>query len=103
MQEIGTASARRMFGGYGIFLDGLMFALIADGTLYLKTDADNEATFRDRDLKPFVYYKRGRPCAMSYFRAPEETLESRDEMTRWARLAFNAALRAGARKRRRNE
>ena len=35
----GAARARRMFGGVGIYLDGLFIALIADERLYLKVDA----------------------------------------------------------------
>ena len=36
---MGPVSVKRMFGGAGVFRDGLMFALIADDTLFLKTDA----------------------------------------------------------------
>lgn len=100
MQSVGPVSARRMFGGHGIFLDGLMFGLVADSTLYLKADADNESAFTDLGLEAFTYVKNGRPCRLSYFQAPEETLEDPQAMNDWANRAYAAAMRAAATKRR---
>jgi DNA transformation protein len=34
----GQITTRRMFGGVVVFHEGLMFAPVADETLYLKTD-----------------------------------------------------------------
>ena len=87
-------SAKRMFGGYGLFRDGLMFGLVADDTLYFKTDEQSVARFTERELEPFTYSKAGKPMQMSYYRAPEETMDSSDDMCEWARLAYAAALRA---------
>lgn len=90
-------SAKRMFGGYGLFRDGLMFGLVADDTLYFKVDEQNLARFTERELEPFTYSKAGKPMQMSYYRAPEETMDSSDEMCDWARLAYEAARRAAIR------
>ena len=100
MQSIGVVSAKRMFGGYGIFLEGRMFALVADSTLYLKADSETESEFEERGLERFKYHKKGKEYSMSYYCAPEEALEDMDEMNDWARRSFDAALRAAARKRR---
>jgi DNA transformation protein and related proteins len=95
LQDFGTVSVRRMFGGAGIFRDGLMFALIADETLYLKADAVSQGDFEALSLPPFTYgAKGGKRTVMAYWRAPEACLDDRDEMTEWARKAFGAALRA---------
>lgn len=99
MQSVGPVNAKRMFGGYGIFLDGLMFALIADQTLYLKADKESESDFNDRELEAFTYNKKGKEYAMSYFQAPEETLEDAEQMNIWANTAYGVALRAAAGKR----
>ena len=99
MQCIGPASARRMFGGHGIFLNGLMFALVADSTLYLKADKETENDFKERDLEAFTYYKKDKPYRLSYFRAPEEILENNDDMYVWANKAYQVALRSNTRKR----
>ena len=101
MQTVGPVTARRMFGGYGIFLDGLMFALVADSTLYLKADAQNADAFTAQGLEAFTYSRQGKPFRMSYFQAPEACLEDVDEMNLWANRAYEAALRVAAGKRRR--
>ncbi|MFO7189024.1 MAG: TfoX/Sxy family protein [Pseudomonadota bacterium] len=90
----GPVQVRRMFGGYGLYREGLMFAVVVDETLYLKTDAETVHDFRRRGLPPFQYLRRGKPVAMSYYQAPEEVMEDAAEAARWARRAFEAALRA---------
>jgi len=99
MQTIGPVSAKPMFGGHGVFLEGLMLALIADSVLYFKADKESEGEFKELGLGPFTYHKKGKEYAMSYFQAPEETLEDLEEMKIWANKAYAAALRAAARKR----
>lgn len=93
MQSIGPVSAKGMFGGHGVFLDGLMFGLVADSVLYLKCDKESEDKFKAKELEAFTYHKNGKEFQMSYRRAPEETLEDSDEMNIWANIAFDAALR----------
>ena len=98
MQSLGPVSAKAMFGGYGIFLNGLMFGLIADSVLYLKIDQQTEDDFTSKGLEPFTYSKKGKEFKMSYYQAPEEVLEDSDEMHHWAAKAYNAALRAAEKK-----
>lgn len=95
LADFGPVSVRRMFGGAGIFRDGLMFALISDETLYLKADAASQGEFEALGLPPFSYgAKGGKRTVMAYWRAPEACLDDRDEMTEWALKAYGAALRA---------
>lgn len=100
MQSIGPVSARAMFGGYGIFLEGLMFGLVADNVLYFKADEESENEFKAKGLEQFTYNKKGKKIKMAYYQAPEEALEDDGEMKPWAALAYGAALRSGAKKRR---
>lgn len=86
--------AKRMFGGYGLFRDGLMFGLIAGSTLYFKTDSQNLAHFTARELEPFTYPKAGKVVQMSYYRAPEEAFDNSETMCEWAEIAYQAARRA---------
>lgn len=90
----GPISLRRMFSGYGIFRDGIMFGLIHEETLYLKVDAENIADFRDQGLSQFEYVRQGKVIGLSYYQAPETVLEDSNEAARWARRSFEAALRA---------
>ena len=93
-------SARRMFGGHGLFRDGLMFALVADDTLYLKVDAGNRADFEAAGAGPFTYERQGREIALTYYEAPPDVVEAADELGEWSRKAFEAALRTRKPKRR---
>lgn len=87
-------TAKRMFGGYGLFRDGLMFGLVADSALYFKVDDQNRALFEARELTPFIYEAKGKPVTMSYYEAPGEVLDNSDDMVEWAEIAYRAALRA---------
>lgn len=94
---LGDVSARRMFGGYGLYCDGLFFALVADETLYFKVDDGNRADYEALGLGPFKPFD-DKPVTMSYHPPPESALDDPDELLRWARPAFAAAVRAAATK-----
>lgn len=90
----GQITLRRMFAGYGVFRDGVMFGLVYDETLYLKVDEQNIATFRDQSLSQFTYVRQGKIIGLSYYQAPEDLLEDINKAALWARSSFEAALRA---------
>lgn len=96
LQQMGPVYSKRMFGGFGVFLDGLMFGLIADNVLYLKVDAQNKADFLELGLLPFTYDKQGKAMNLSYFQIPEECMDNSDAMIAWGNKGFGAALRAAA-------
>lgn len=96
--SLGPCQVRRMFGGHGIYLDGLMFGLIAGERLYLKVDAQTRPQWEAAGGEPFVFTARGRLVATSYYTPPDEAMESPALMRPWARLALEAALRARAAK-----
>ncbi|GMR16216.1 MAG: hypothetical protein BMS9Abin31_0530 [Gammaproteobacteria bacterium] len=99
MQSIGSVHAKSMFGGYGIYLDGLMFGLVADSVLYLKSDKETEIEFKTKGLEAFTYNKKGKKYKISYYQAPEEALEDGEEMNFWAKKAYGVALKAASKKR----
>lgn len=98
LQEVfalfGSVQARRMFGGYGLYHDSLMFGLVADDVLYLKVDSKSYAMFAERGLAQFVYGKGAKQTKMSYCMAPEEIFDDAEQAKVWASRAFEAALRA---------
>ena len=100
LQSVGPVSSRRMFGGHGIFLEGLMFGLIAGRELYLKVDAQSRAEFVALGLQPFAYMRQGKSMQLSYYQAPEEALEMPGVMTEWGNKAYMTAVRAAAAKNR---
>ena len=94
----GPVTVRRMFGGAGIFCDGLMFALVFDGAIYLKVDDASIPDFEREGSKPFVYTRAKSPGrvgrhSMSYWRLPERLYDDPDELAVWAARAFAIAER----------
>jgi DNA transformation protein and related proteins len=98
MRRTTPVTAKSMFGGWGIYADGLMVGLIADEVLYFKVDASTRAEFAAAGLTPFVYSGKGKAIEMSYWRVPDSALEAPHELADWMRLAQAAARRAAAKK-----
>lgn len=95
---LGPVSVRRMFGGAGVYADGVMFGLVADDTLYLKADDETKGGFEAEGLGRYGYGGQGKRIDLPYWRAPERLLDDPDEMVTWARIALGAARRAAAAK-----
>lgn len=97
-EDFGPIGVKKMFGGYGVYREGLMFALVVDDTLYLKADGENRHHFEQQGLPPFEYLRSGKLARLSYYQAPAELLEDRESAAIWARHAYDAALRGQAQK-----
>jgi DNA transformation protein len=102
-EEFGPVQARRMFGGYGIYHNGVMFGLVADDTLYLKADETTAQYFHSKGLGQFEYEKGEKKVKMSYYLAPDEVLENPGEAKLWAERAYEVAVRTNARKRKKQK
>ncbi len=98
LQPLGPVTLRRMFGGYGLFHERVMFALIAFEQLYFKVDAETEGTFAASDTQAFVYQGKTKPITMSYRSAPSQAMEEPESLLPWAHLAVAAARRGQTRK-----
>lgn len=96
LSTLGRISARRMFGGHGIYCDGLFIAIVSDDVLYLKADAETRAEFEHAGCGIFSYLRRGKPAQLTFYRAPEDTLDAPHLMLPWGKKALAAALRARA-------
>lgn len=95
----GAVSVRRMFGGAGLYADGVMFGLVSDGQIYLKADAATAAAFEREGCGPFEYgTKAGKRAVMSYWRLPDRLYDDPDDLAQWAKRALAAAQRKPAAK-----
>lgn len=94
LAPLGSIRTRRMFGSVGMYCDELFFAIVSGDVLYLKVDDENRAEFEREGLEAFTYESDGVIHALSYYRAPDEALDSPALMQPWARSALAAALRA---------
>ena len=93
-RNFGSVQARKMFSGYGLYHDGVMFALVADETLYLKADASIAHYFEVKGLAQFEFGREGKVIKMSYYAAPEEIFDDPEEAAKWARRSFEVAFRS---------
>lgn len=89
----GALSARSMFGGHGVYHDGVMIALIIEEAVYLKVDPQTEPRFRAAGCEPFVYTRQRKPIELSFWSVPETAMDSPQDMKPWLALAYQAALR----------
>jgi DNA transformation protein len=93
--NFGPVDIRRMFGGVGVFVDGLMIAIVTrDDVVYLKADNQTVPAFEQEGLRPFSYSTRtGTHTLTSYWRIPDRLYDEPEELACWARDAHAAALR----------
>lgn len=92
---LGATRSRRMFGGWGLYVDGLFIALIAGERLYLKVDDETRPAFEAAGCEPFAYSSRDRGLVtLGYWSAPDEAMDSPVAMQPWARRALASAVRA---------
>ena len=98
-EELGGVQPRPMFGGIGLYHEGLFFGIVAGDVLYLKVDDRTRADYIAAGMLPFKPYEH-RSGTMQYYAAPAAVLESPLELAAWARRAIEAAARAEASARR---
>jgi DNA transformation protein len=94
----GPVTVRRMFGGAGIYREGLMFALVFDGAIFLKVDDASIPDFEREGSRPFVYTRAKSPgkigrASLSYWRPPERLYDDPEDLARWAERALAIAQR----------
>jgi DNA transformation protein len=81
-QPFGVVTVRRMFGGAGLFADGVMFGLVSGGL----------TCFEREKCEPFEYAtKNGKRTLTSHWRLPDRLYDDADELAQWARQALAAA------------
>lgn len=85
LSEIVPIRSRRMFGGVGIYGDGLFFAIIADDTLYFKVDESNRPDYQVLGMEQFM--------TMQYYELPADLLEDPDELQLWVEKSLAVAAR----------
>jgi DNA transformation protein and related proteins len=100
LEPLGTITVKAMFGGGGVYLDGVIIGLIAADVLYLKVDDQNRADYEDAGMGPFVPFA-DKPYPMSYWMVPPDVMEDPDVLGQWARKAWEASRRKGGKKRKR--
>ena len=94
LEPLGTVSMRRMMGGATLYLDGIIFAILDEGEIWFKADAETDAVWDAEGCEKFsVTFKDGKVDTMNYRRAPSDVYDDTEAMQRWAKLAVEAGLR----------
>ena len=93
LAPLGHIRPNRMFGCFGLYCDGVFFAIITDDVLYLKGDAQTRATYDDIGMARFTV-PSGRAMTLSYFEVPGEWIENPEPLIEIAHMALGAANRA---------
>ncbi|HEY9214806.1 MAG TPA: TfoX/Sxy family protein [Ancylobacter sp.] len=88
----------RLFGGLGLYADGVMFGLVMHDQIYLKTDADLARDLEAAGAEPFIYQARGRAVTVSYWSLPDAAIDDAEAAAELAARALRVALDAAARK-----
>jgi DNA transformation protein len=96
--DFGELEPRRMFGGYGMYYDDIMIGLVADESLYLKTDDVSAPEFEEWELQQFEYHRHDKVIPMSYYMAPDIVFDNRQAAVEWGQRAYEAAIRSRKKK-----
>jgi DNA transformation protein and related proteins len=93
----GRVHVKNMFGGAGLYADHVMFGLVVDDVIYLKTDAHTRTAFERENCHPFGYdTKHGKRVLTSYWRIPDRLYDDPEGLSDWAKAALEAARRGTA-------
>ena len=87
---LGPIAHKRMFGGVGLYFDGLFFGLIDDDIVYFKVDDITRRRYEAARTKPFQPGGEG-PSQSSYYSLPVNVLEDLDQLKAWASEAVEVA------------
>ena len=89
--ESEAVTARAMMGGFTLYKEGKVFAIVEDEKVYLKGDTKTEAWYLEHKAKKFWYMREGKKQYMNYFLVPEDILENREEFATWVDVALSVA------------
>lgn len=97
LEPLGEVSARRMFGGFGLYCEGVFFGVVDEGVAFFRVDETTVGDYRAAGSGPF-HPIRDKPSMQTYFEVPLGVLERDEELRTWARKAVEAARRRAAEK-----
>ena len=99
LEPLGRVTMRRMMGGATLYLDGIVFAILDEGEIWFKSDAEADAAWDAQGCERFsMTFKDGRVDTMNYRRGPADVYDDPDATRKWAQLAHEAGLRGAAKK-----
>jgi DNA transformation protein len=102
LYALGVVSTKRMFGGHGLFLNGLMFSIVVDDVVYFKGDEQSARIYAYTGCQRFTYMRKDKPVHLNYYQAPDGSLDDSIELHHWATIAVASSERENTKKREKN-
>lgn len=94
LAPFGDITCRAMFGGYSLYRNGIIFAIIADDMLYFKVDDSNRPDFEEKASEPFTYEVKSKRVSMSYWQVPLEVMEDETQLIAWVEKAYEVGRKS---------
>ncbi|PIR00921.1 MAG: competence protein TfoX [Nitrospinae bacterium CG11_big_fil_rev_8_21_14_0_20_45_15] len=82
LDRLSGLTNRRLFGGYGFYLDGKFFAILYQGRVYFKTDIVTRAPYLEQGMQAFRPTEK--QTLKNYYEVPAEVLEDSEQLMQWA-------------------
>jgi DNA transformation protein len=100
LEPMGNVTMRKMMGGATLYLDGIIFAIMVDGEIWMKSDAEADAIWDTVSTERFsVTFKDGSVDMMNYRRAPSDVYDDAEAMQKWVSVSVEAGRRRVVKKR----
>lgn len=98
LEHLGMVTVKKMFGGAGLYHDGIIFGVMADDILYFKVDNSNRADYEKVGMNPFKPFE-DKPMIMPYYEVPPEVIENKENLASWALKALAVSRCSPSKKR----
>ncbi|CBJ79917.1 conserved hypothetical protein [Xenorhabdus bovienii str. Jollieti] len=92
VSSLGKLKKKSQFGGFGLLLDGVLFAISSDGELYLRGNSHAEVLFKARGMEKFIFSKRGIPVTLRYYRVNESLWQDQKQLFEYVNLAYQYTM-----------
>lgn len=93
LAPLGTVESRTQFGGYSLSVAKTVFALVADGELYLRACEQAQPYISERKMQPLNFVKRGQPIALNYYRVDGVLWSDAEQLVAISSLCLHGARR----------
>ncbi|WP_338882696.1 MULTISPECIES: TfoX/Sxy family DNA transformation protein [Xenorhabdus] len=93
VSSLGKLKKKSQFGGIGLLIDDVLFAISSDGELYLRGNSHAEILFKAKGMEKFIYSKRGIPVTLRYYRVNESIWQDQKQLFEYVNLAYQYTMK----------
>jgi DNA transformation protein and related proteins len=86
LHRLNGVECKHMFGGFGLYCHAVFFGIIADGSVYFKTNTTTVDAYKEKGMHPFKPSEK--QTLKNYYEVPAEILEDDEQLAEWARKAY---------------